>query len=176
LDNKGKYRTIGLIGSGEINSIRPDSLLIHASRGGVVEEAALLKRLSSKDIFAAIDVWENEPHFNAELAKNCLIASPHVAGYSREGKIRGAMAMARLIHEHTGISPDYSEMGLEMSKYMPIDISTIGLTQLSTALRQSRQLDSDTERMLEIAELNDIERAIAFDALRKNYPTRHEIL
>jgi hypothetical protein len=64
----------------------------------------------------------------------------------------------------------------EMRLYKPINISDLTRDVLYDTLRESRQLDTDTEKMLGVAELKDSEKRIAFDGMRKNYPTRHEKL
>lgn len=67
-------RNIGLLKSGAI--------VVNASRGEVVENAALLRN----DITVACDVWENEPDLNCSLLQKAVVATPHIAGYSRQGK------------------------------------------------------------------------------------------
>lgn len=61
--------------------------IINASRGGVVDEAALINAFESRQIRHIItDVWENEPQFNGKLAQISYLATPHIAGYSIQAK------------------------------------------------------------------------------------------
>ncbi|MDQ1265955.1 MAG: erythronate-4-phosphate dehydrogenase, partial [Bacteroidota bacterium] len=103
LTNGGLYPTINLLDEKFITDMPNDSLFIHASRGGVADEDALLERMLKKEISGAIDVWYNEPLINSELAGLSIIATPHVAGYSRDGKLRGTLRMAQAFERHSGI-------------------------------------------------------------------------
>ena len=71
-------------------------LIINASRGGVVDEKALLesKRFGVVQDFV-LDVWENEPVFFDEVAEQAFIATPHIAGYSREAKWKASEIVVR---------------------------------------------------------------------------------
>ena len=62
---------------------------MNASRGGVIEESALLAQLKSRHVNAALDVWPTEPLITPELLELVVVASPHIAGYSIEGKHAG---------------------------------------------------------------------------------------
>lgn len=87
LTKTGSYPTFHLIDKSILKQIRPNTILVNTSRGAVVNEKSVLK-LRDKFQALIIDVWENEPHINMEFLKAADIATPHVAGYSMEGKIR----------------------------------------------------------------------------------------
>jgi len=76
--------TRGLIGSRELRMMKRTAFIINASRGGIVDEAALLEALNEKQIAgAALDVFEHEPPVGSELALHPrVIAAPHVAAYT----------------------------------------------------------------------------------------------
>lgn len=83
----GKFPTFHLIDHSILKLARPRSVWINTSRGGVIDESALLEY--QQQIGGLIlDVWENEPGINREVLKIADIATPHIAGYSIEGKIR----------------------------------------------------------------------------------------
>jgi erythronate-4-phosphate dehydrogenase len=83
----GKFPTFHLIDQSILKLARPRSIWINTSRGGVIDESALLEY--QQQIGGLIlDVWENEPGINREVLKIADIATPHIAGYSIEGKIR----------------------------------------------------------------------------------------
>ncbi len=63
-------------------------LVIQASRGGVVDEAALKGWIEPGRREAVVDVWENEPSPDPELVAKAILATPHIAGYSVEAKFR----------------------------------------------------------------------------------------
>ncbi|MBQ6299062.1 MAG: 4-phosphoerythronate dehydrogenase [Bacteroidales bacterium] len=77
-------------------SMKPGASFINASRGEVVDEAALLAarpRLGR----LVLDVWKNEPAINRDLLAAADIATPHIAGYSIQGKINGTQAVVRAV-------------------------------------------------------------------------------
>ncbi len=177
LTSEGKYKTFHLFNKNNIRLIKNGSLFIHTSRGGLAEEEPLLKRLTNNEIQAAIDVWENEPLINAKLAKAAMLATPHVAGYSREGKLRGAKMLAESFRIYTRLEPDLSEIERELSSYHPMPVEKyMDYDKLFNLLRESRNIDEDTINLLATLELHDSSRIAEFDLLRKNYLLRREIL
>lgn len=85
-------------------AMKPGAAFINASRGEVLDEDALLAarpRLGR----VAIDVWKNEPNINLKLLSAADIATPHIAGYSIQGKINGTQAILRALGHHFDIAP-----------------------------------------------------------------------
>jgi erythronate-4-phosphate dehydrogenase len=72
------------------------AIYINTSRGAVTDSAALKQAAQSKLSAYILDVWENEPHLDHELLENALIGTPHIAGYSSDGKANGT---AVCVHE-----------------------------------------------------------------------------
>ena len=92
LTRQGGNATYHLFDSSRIAALRPDQILINTSRGEVVDGQALKEALKSKSILtAALDVWENEPRIDPELLGLLFIGTPHIAGYSQDGKANGTM-------------------------------------------------------------------------------------
>ncbi|MFH1052431.1 MAG: NAD(P)-dependent oxidoreductase [bacterium] len=173
----GKYPTYNLIGEIEISLLKEGSLFIHASRGYIVKEKPLLDRLKKKEVFASIDVWENEPLINPELVKLCILATPHVGGYSRDGKLRGVKMMADAFQKFTGEPVDISTIKSELDEYNPVEPAKYkDIDFIYNLLSQKRKFDEDHGVLLETMNLPDKERATAFDRLRKNYSIRRESL
>ncbi|MFW9787884.1 MAG: hydroxyacid dehydrogenase [Candidatus Thorarchaeota archaeon] len=83
-------QTRNMIGEEEFKKMKNTAFLINTSRGGVVDEKALLKALNDGDIAgAALDVFENEPPLDWELVKHPkLVATPHLASSTKEAQIR----------------------------------------------------------------------------------------
>jgi erythronate-4-phosphate dehydrogenase len=83
----------------------PHKLLIQASRGGVVDEQALLEVLNHSDSrLAVIDVWEGEPEVNKRLLEKAFVATPHIAGYSQQAKIMATVSIMLQLNRFFGIS------------------------------------------------------------------------
>ena len=87
LYKKGIYRTYHLVNNELLFSLKRKPYLINSSRGEVVDTASLLAALSEGKVKdAIIDTWENEPEINKDLLKAAYLATPHIAGYSADGK------------------------------------------------------------------------------------------
>ena len=85
--------TRSMINDRTLSLLRPNAVIINASRGEVVETAALLR----SGLECAIDVWENEPNIDKRLLAKALVTTPHIAGYSLQGKANAtAMSVAAL--------------------------------------------------------------------------------
>lgn len=87
LYKEGKYKTFHLADESFFRSLKRKPILINTSRGEVVDTHALLQALQTGGVSEAIiDVWENEPEINLELLDKAFISTPHIAGYSADGK------------------------------------------------------------------------------------------
>ncbi|MGA2298625.1 MAG: NAD(P)-dependent oxidoreductase [FCB group bacterium] len=174
---KGKYATKNLLDFNVISQLRKNALLIHTSRGEIVNEEALLKCIHDNPIEAVVDVWENEPTINIELAKKSFLCTPHIAGYSLDGKIKGVMQMIDAYELFKGDKFDLTSINFLLSSYHPLLPEQYhDYESLFKLLKQSRKLDDDHYNLMYSLKLPKNEKAFAFDKLRKNYPMRREIL
>lgn len=168
-----------LFDAARLAALKPGTWLINASRGAVVDNAALRALLPERgDLKAVLDVWEGEPQADAELAALCQLATPHIAGYSLDGKLRGTAQIYQACCRVLGVServrlddllpaPWLSELALDASAD-----PTWALTTLCRAVYDPRRDDADFRRSL----VGDADaRRAAFDRLRKHYPMRREI-
>ncbi|NMY41174.1 4-phosphoerythronate dehydrogenase PdxB [Pseudomonas sp. WS 5013] len=168
-----------LLGAEELCALRPGAWLINASRGAVLDNAALKAHLrSGADLQVALDVWEGEPQADPELAALCQIATPHIAGYSLDGKLRGTaqiyqaycrtMGLAEQVQLDELLPPTWLG-ALSLHEDAAIDWA---LATLCRAVYDPRRDDADFRRSL----VGDAaQRKAAFDQLRKHYPHRREI-
>ena len=99
LDNS----TRGMADDTFFSKIQPGTIFINAARGEIVDEAALL-RARPKLGALVIDTWCNEPDVNQRLLAECDIATPHIAGYSYQGKQNGTAMAVRAVARRFGIS------------------------------------------------------------------------
>ena len=88
LTREGEYATYHLADEQFFQRLTRKPYIINTSRGEVVDNQALLSALKQQQVSdAVLDVWENEPHLNLELLGRVFIGTPHVAGYSADGKV-----------------------------------------------------------------------------------------
>jgi len=174
LSSDSDHPTLGWFDQHWLSMIKPGSLFIHASRGKILVEEDALQVTNKNELELCIDVWADEPDFHVELAKKCMLATPHISAYSAQGKVGGAMMVAKAFEAFSGLKPDYKafELEAEPEKYT---IREIGDAQgIEKVLRERRKFDLDTQDLLELANLDATSRKTGFDKLRKNYPVRHE--
>ncbi len=98
LDYKTEDRTFHLVDEKFLSEMRPSQILFNTSRGEVIDTDALRSLLARHKIAACVlDVWENEPQINLDLLNRVDIATPHVAGYSADGKANGTSMAVRAL-------------------------------------------------------------------------------
>ena len=101
----GRYPTVKLLDEKFFAAAKDGVCLVNAARGEAVDGAALKAAIGSgKVAHAAVDVWENEPDIDLELLKLCDFGTPHIAGYSTDGKANGTTAAVRAVAEFFGIA------------------------------------------------------------------------
>ena len=179
LERLGEHPTHHLFDAVRLAALKPGSWLINASRGAVVDNHALRELLPQRrDLQVVLDVWEGEPQADVELAALCRIATPHIAGYSLDGKLRGTAQIYQALCQHLGVAPS-----IELAQLMPvswlsdltIDASADpawALASICRAVYDPRRDDADFRRSLQG---DAATRRAAFDGLRKHYPMRREI-
>lgn len=182
----GRFPSLHMIGSEQLAHIRDGAVLISAGRGAVVDNRALLQQLKRERRFSTVlDVWENEPEINTELLQRVDLATPHIAGYSDDGKLAGT----RQIRE--GLS---AVMDLALPAVAPeASGDTATLRIVPGSLMNSCEADPGTgqggamadlllqiydprvdDRCLREAAFGTEPMAQAFDRLRREYPKRLE--
>lgn len=84
--------------------LKPTAVLVNSSRGEVVDSHALLTAIKGKKIRAAVvDTWENEPGISEELLRSVFLGTPHIAGYSADGKANGTRMSLTAVARHFGM-------------------------------------------------------------------------
>lgn len=103
------WPTFHLAGEAFFEAMKPGAILINAARGSVVDTPALVRALETERLRAAvIDTWEGEPRaINPRLLSLAWLATPHIAGYSADGKARGSQMALTAVSHHFGIDPDH---------------------------------------------------------------------
>jgi erythronate-4-phosphate dehydrogenase len=187
LTTTGEFSTHHLLGERELRQLRPNTLLISAGRGAVIDNHALINRLThKKDIRVALDVWESEPDISAELLSLVDIATPHIAGHSLEGKEQGTVMVFQQLCESLGITPsvDVSTIVNTEAAFLPeivphmktgitSDTSASPATILNAVLLAAYQIMEDDKRLRKWKKSGET-MAAYFDRMRKEYPVRRE--
>jgi erythronate-4-phosphate dehydrogenase len=159
LTREGRYATYHMGDEAFFHRVSRVPFIINTSRGEVIDNEALLQALQSgrvKD--AVIDVWENEPHLNVELLQRVFIGTPHIAGYSADGKVNADNMVIDALCQHfslphpgkisaPSLPADFRDTGSPLDYYNPIE--------------DSQKLKTDP---------------LKFEYFRNNYPLRREKL
>jgi erythronate-4-phosphate dehydrogenase len=179
LTKEGQDKTFHLADDKYFASLKTGCVFINTSRGGVHDTASLKVAIKSGKFGAVIlDVWENEPNIDCELLRIVDISTPHIAGYSFDGKIAGMIMIYIAACEHFKIEPKHKiEDFLPSPKVPQIVIEEIGPDQqeiLRDVVQQVYTINRDDFNTREIAMVEPQIRGKFFDDLRKNYPVRRE--
>ena len=176
----GPHATRHLFNEQRLRALRPGTWLINSSRGPVIDNAALKTVLGQRqDLLVALDVWETEPLVDPQLAARCALATPHIAGYSLDGKLRGTaqiyQALCRFLDTPATRALEQLAPQIGAGTWI-MEAGTPADWLLSKALRQVYDVRDDDARlraMLAHAESEQGSRE-GFDRLRKDYPLRRE--
>ena len=179
LTRDGEQPTWHLLDADRLARLRPGAWLINAARGPVIDNNALRDLLLAReDVLAVLDVWEEEPLVDPELADLCVIATPHIAGYSLDGKQRGTAQIYQAFCSWHG-----EALKVQLADLLPKPwLASVALqaqtdpawalATLCRAVYDPRRDDADFRRSLGD---DPVEQKAAFDQLRKQYPVRREI-
>jgi len=179
LTRSGPAPTWHLLDAEHLARLRPGAWLINAARGPVVDNQALRQLLSERDdVQAVLDVWEHEPSVDLALADLCVLATPHIAGYSLDGRQRGTEQIYQAFCAWQGQAPSLRLADLLPNAWLAgLELHADSdpawaLAMVCRAVYDPRRDDADFRRSLD--DDDGVQRA-AFDALRKHYPPRREI-
>jgi len=169
----GDYPTVHLFDEQLLNKLTAEQILLNASRGEVIDNQALLKRAQTGNCpTLVLDVWENEPSIEKALLPFVEIATPHIAGYSLDGKARGTEMLylalcqvldLQVIHKAQDfvVPPAISNVAISQNITQPI------LKRLLHLIFDVRRDDALFRQM--------IDQPDGFDTMRKTYSERREL-
>lgn len=161
LYKEGKYKTFHLADENFFQSLKRKPVIINTSRGEVIDTNALLKALDSRIILdAIIDVWEHEPEINRELLDKVFIGTPHIAGYSADGKANATRMSLDAICKFFQIEADYKiNAPTPASPIIHAKNHEEAILQIYNPVEDSTRLKNQPEQ---------------FETLRGDYPLRRE--
>jgi erythronate-4-phosphate dehydrogenase len=187
LTMKGEDSTYHMCGSAMLAHMKRNAFIFNTSRGAVVDGHSLGQALKQGRIAGVLlDVWEGEPLVGVELLKIVDIGTPHIAGYSLDGKANATMLTFRALVNYFGLSQQWQPSDLTLPEKHTIHIEDTPQVSsgdsiyeqeiLLRVVKQAYDIERDDAAMRHsLTGLNDPqERAKAYDALRHNYPLRRE--
>jgi erythronate-4-phosphate dehydrogenase len=171
LNKGGEDNTLGLADSDFFRQSEHPFYFINTSRGEVAVESALLKALNEGMVKKAIvDVWNNEPSINLDLLSRAFIATPHIAGYSTDGKANGTLQSVESVVKFFGLKlpdpfslklpvPDNNNVQLDCTGKSEVEVLREVISETYLIWNDDRQLRRDPA---------------GFEKQRVTYPLRRE--
>lgn len=181
LTKKGEHPTYHLINLPELRQLKSGAVLLNCGRGPVINNADLLTCLNERnDLRVVLDVWEPEPDISLELLDKVVLGTPHIAGYSYDGKLKGTEMIYQALCKHLNISAALSVKDL----VPPLENNQLIANKQLSVWEQVRELiktvyaiTDDDRRLRELADRSRQGQenfGVGFDSLRKHYPVRRE--
>jgi erythronate-4-phosphate dehydrogenase len=178
LTRSGEDATYHLFGRRRIAAMKPGAMLINSSRGSVVETGALRDALRSGHLSAAVlDVWEDEPAIDAELLDLVTLGTPHIAGYSLDGKVNAVRiireAVCAFLQDGSTWDPEGEMPAPEVGE---ISLQAGGSFEelLQNAVQSCYDIALDDRNLRGMLDVPGPARAHFFAELRSGYRIRRE--
>lgn len=171
LNRGGEDNTYEMVNDRFTESVKQGAVLINTSRGAVVQEEALMRSLANGKLSEVIlDVFPEEPSIKPELLKAITLATPHIAGYSLDGKANGASMSVQAVSRFFNLGMDCWTPSSITPPSVPellADAATGNLYEtLWEIYQQSYDVTSDDRELRS--------RPGEFEKLRGDYPIRRE--
>ena len=171
LERGGAHPTFHLADEVFLNAMKPGAVLLNTSRGEVADNPALKRALLAGTLRAAVlDVWENEPEIDRELLAQVFRGTPHIPGYSADGKANGTAMAVQAVARKFGIEPLYEwrPSALPAPEPATIDLAAAASPEEQLALACNTACDL-------LRDDADLRRDPGrFEQLRGNYRIRRE--
>jgi len=178
LERGGSHPTFHLIDAAALARLRPGAIFINTARGAVADNAALLAALQARtDLTAVLDVWEGEPSISLPLLEQVALGTPHIAGYSLDGKLRGTSMIYRAACDFLGATATWDVRSV-LPPVGPVDVSAAAGSSSEVLARAAvlgcYDVRDDDRRLRRLFEIARQAQPATFDRLRKDYPVRRE--
>lgn len=182
LTNEGPDPTHHLADVSFFERVNEGTWVLNTSRGAVVDGDALRDaRLRGPVEAAVLDVWENEPAPDPSLVKAVDVATPHIAGYAYDGKVRGTAMLYEALCEHLEVEPTWAgtdaieRLSKDELDCHPPDPRLSEIDWLSHLARQGYDLQTDDRALRAVINQGGDAYAEAFTRLRRDYRRRREL-
>lgn len=179
LTEGGTDPTFHMANNAFFKRLKKGCVFLNTARGAVVDTDALLQAMDRGTVaHAVIDTWESEPRYRKDLLDRIDLGTPHIAGYSFEGKVMGTIMVYREACRFLGIKPTWTPDRLMPPPATPeLHLDAAGRPDeavLWDAVRGVYDITSDDGKFRESACDDEARRAARFDQLRESYPMRRE--
>lgn len=172
LTKTGEHATHHLFNQAVLAQLPPETILINSARGSVIEEQALVADIQRTQRQVVLDVFEHEPVISGQLLDLVSLVTPHIAGYSLEGKARGTQMIYQSFCEKFAVAADKgfeSQLDACPQIFQGQGFKPVLINHLNS-LYDIRQDDVRLRACLKDGWVDQQ----AFDHLRKTYPLRRE--
>jgi len=174
LTRTGPHPTHHLLNASRLQRLHPGAVLLNAGRGAMIDNRALLALLNERpDLRVVLDVWEGEPDIDLDLLERVAIATPHIAGYSLDGKLAGTRMILDACCSFLNESTPQLEAVAGDAPLMRLPSELTGAALLRGAVLAAYDVREDDRRLRSALAAGG--GAQAFDLLRKHYPVRREL-
>jgi len=177
LTRDGAHATRGLLTWDLLRRLPQGALFLNAGRGPTSPSDGLRRLQADRpDLTLVLDVWDPEPVIPSDIARKCLATTPHIAGYSFEGKVEGTRMIRERLGALEGLAPWQTPPlgGLALDAAPGASGTGDPWSSLCDLILAAYDLEGDDARFRAILDLADSDRGAAFDRLRKEYPVRRE--
>ena len=179
LNRSGKDKTLNLVEREFLLAMKPGAFFLNSSRGQVVCEDELRAALASRRIaHAVLDVWQNEPEISLATLQAVDLATPHIAGYSFDGKVEGTRMIYQAACEYFNLEATWDSRPLLPVPEVPVvnlDFPYDSHEQaLAAVVSKVYDIRTDHVSLLKLCGLPAADSGPYFTKLRKNYPRRRE--
>jgi len=179
LTRTGPDKTFHLADEEFFKSLKPGCIFVNTARGGVMDTTALKAAINSGTFkFVIIDVWENEPNIDTKLLEMVDIATPHIAGYSLDGKLTALIMVYKEACRYFGLDAKLdTESFLPAPEVPELKINPEGANQqqlLLEVVRKIYDVKEDDSALRQILNKPVEQRARYFETLRQDYHIRRE--
>lgn len=174
----GEYPTFHMFDQAFFDALKPGALFVNTSRGKAVDEPGLGRTLATRDdLHLILDVWDGEPNIDVRLLERVETGTPHIAGYSFDGKVRGTAMIYNALCQHLGTEPVWAAdriLAPPAEATICCDTSRSDQQCLLQAVTGAYDVRADDRALRCLESLDPSERGAWFDRLRKEYPRRRE--
>lgn len=178
LTRDGQDRTYHLADEAFFAAIKPGAVFLNTSRGAVVDTAALKAAMATGHLKAVcLDVWENEPDIDTACLQAVDLASPHIAGYSFDGKVAGMVMIYEALCRHFDLKVEHQAADFLPEPEVPIvELDDQGTSQemVRRVVQRIYDISLDDANTRELLNIPASEKGASFDVLRKTYRRRRE--